>query len=109
MTDSDLPSVSPADVTPDATVLDVREPEEWDGGHIAGAVHIPLGDLSERLSEVPAGPLLVTCRAGGRSARATEFLRARGIDATNLDGGMKAWAAQGREYVRDDGGTPEVR
>lgn len=106
---SPVPSVSVADVPPDATVLDVREPEEWAGGHIAGATHIPLGDLTTRLAEVPAGPVVVTCRAGGRSARATEFLRSRGLDATNLDGGMTAWDAAGRAYVRDDGGTPEVR
>jgi len=109
MTDPELPSVSPAEVAPDATVLDVREPDEWAGGHIAGALHIPLGELPARLGEVPAGPLVVTCRAGGRSARATAFLRDRGVDATNLDGGMQAWDAAGRAYVRDDGGTPEVR
>jgi len=72
-------------------------------------VHIPLGELPDRLAEVPAGPLVVTCRAGGRSARATQFLRGHGVDATNLDGGMQAWDAAGRAYVRDDGGVPEVR
>lgn len=109
MADTPLPTVSVADVAPDATVLDVREPDEWEGGHIAGATHIPLGDLRARLAEVPTGPVVVTCRAGGRSAKATEFLLAQGYDATNLDGGMKAWDAAGRAFVRDDGGTPEVR
>ncbi len=109
MTDKPLPTVSVADVTPDATVLDVREPDEWEGGHIAGATHIPLGELPGRLSEVPTGSVVVTCRAGGRSAKATEFLLAQGYDVTNLDGGMKAWDAAGRAFVRDDGGTPEVR
>lgn len=109
MTDTPIPSVPVADVTPDATVLDVREPDEWEGGHIAGAIHIPLGDLPARLAEVPDGPVVVTCRAGGRSARATEFLLSQGYDVRNLDGGMKAWDAAGRAFVRDDGGTPEVR
>lgn len=109
MTEPVIPSVSVPDVAADATVLDVREPEEWAGGHIDGAIHIPLAELPDRVGELPDGPLVVTCRAGGRSAKATAFLRDRGRDATNLDGGMTAWAAAGRDYVRDDGGVPEVR
>ncbi len=109
MTEQAIPSVPVTDVSPDATILDVREPEEWEGGHIAGAIHIPLGELPDRAGELPSGPLVVTCRAGGRSAKATAFLRDHGRDATNLDGGMTAWAAAGKHYVRNDGGAPEVR
>lgn len=76
------------------TVLDVRESWERRAGMISGSVHIPLGELPGRIAELPQGrPIVVVCRSGRRSARATAFLRARGFDAENLDGGMKAWAA----------------
>jgi rhodanese-related sulfurtransferase len=101
---SDLP-----DPLPDATtVLDVREPVEWDHGHIEGAVHIPLMDLPQRLPDVPRGHVLVVCRIGSRSARAVAYLQQQGIDAVNLDGGMVEWAEAGRNLVADHGHTPQV-
>lgn len=109
MSDEQIPSVSVGDVPDGAAVLDVREPDEWEGGHIEGAVHIPLGELADRVGEIPGGQVVVACRAGSRSAKATTLLRERGRDAVNLDGGMRAWDAAGRHFVRDDGGTPEVR
>ena len=90
-------------------VLDVREPHEWEAGHIDGAVHVPLGELSDRLGEVPtARPLLVTCKAGGRSAKAVEFLTAQGYDAVNLDGGMLAWEQAARPMVSETAEDPRV-
>lgn len=75
-----------------AAILDVREPEEWRAAHIPGAIHIPLGELERRLSELPPDqPLVAACRSGSRSADATRLLRERGYDAANLAGGMKAW------------------
>lgn len=82
-------------------VLDVREPDEWAGGHIDGATHIPLGDLPTRVGELdPQARTLVVCHLGGRSARATAWLRAQGHDVVNLEGGMEAWEATGRPTAR---------
>ena len=82
------------------TVLDVREPHEFDGelGHIEGAVLVPLGELSERADTLdPHKPIVAVCRAGGRSIQATVLLRRKGIDAAaSLRGGMLAWRAERR-------------
>lgn len=73
-------------------VLDVREPDEFEEGHIDGATLIPLGSLQRRLTEVPKDrQVVVVCAVGGRSARATHFLRAHGVEAANLHGGMWAY------------------
>jgi rhodanese-related sulfurtransferase len=106
----DVPSVTATGVSADARVLDVREDDEWQAGHIDGALHIPLGDLPTRLAEVPADDeLVVVCRAGGRSARAVAWLVANGVDAVNLTGGMGAWADAGRPMVSETGDEPFVR
>ena len=81
-------------------LLDVREDDEYTGGHIGGAVHIALGTVPDRVDELPGdAPVLVVCAVGGRSGRAVQFLRAQGIDATNVAGGTKAWAESGRPLV----------
>ena len=59
-------------------VVDVREPVEWQYGHIEGAIHIPLGELQGRLDEVPEGQTLVVCKVGGRSAQAVGLAGAAG-------------------------------
>ena len=98
-----LPSVAATGVAPDAFLIDVREDDEWAAGHAAGALHLPLMDLPDRLSEIPSDvQLTVVCRVGGRSAQATAWLVQQGYDAVNLDGGMFAWAWAGRPMVRDD-------
>jgi rhodanese-related sulfurtransferase len=105
-----VPSVS-VDALPDGvTLLDVREPDEWTAGHAPGAVHIPMGELAERLGELPAeDSVYVVCRGGGRSARVTAYLNANGWDATNVDGGMKSWHAAGRPVVCEVAGAePEI-
>ncbi len=101
-----VPSVTPADLDPaqpvpaDAVLLDVREPDEWAAGHAPQAVHIPLGELTERVDELPEGRrVLVVCHAGVRSARATEWLVGNGYDALNVDGGMVDWARAGLPVV----------
>jgi len=79
-----------------AVLLDVREPAEWQAGHAPGARHIPLGALTSRLDEVPRSQrVVVVCRSGSRSARATALLARSGFDAVNLEGGMLAWASAG--------------
>ncbi|MGC5617525.1 rhodanese-like domain-containing protein [Georgenia sp. Z1491] len=90
------------------TLLDVREDDEWEAGHAPGAVHIPLGELTERADELGDDDILVICRTGGRSARAAQWLNQSGYDAWNVDGGMTGWAAAGREIVASDGSVPEI-
>jgi rhodanese-related sulfurtransferase len=102
---AELPDPLPAG----ATLLDVREDDEWAAGHAPGALHVPLGEVPARLAELPQdGPLYVVCRSGGRSARATAWLQQNGVEATNVDGGMSAWAAQGRALEADGGAAPTV-
>ena len=90
-------------------VLDVREDDEWQAGHVAGSVHVPLMELGQRYAELPrSGQTLVVCRVGSRSAYAAGFLIQQGIDAVNLEGGLVAWASAGRELVADDEQSPMV-
>jgi rhodanese-related sulfurtransferase len=103
-----VPSVTVPELPADATLLDVREQDEWDAGHAPEALHIPMGELSERLDDLPADNLVyVICRSGGRSARVTAFLNANGWDARNVDGGMQSWESAGRPVVSDSG-DPQV-
>lgn len=87
-----------------AVALDVREPDEWACGRIAGSLHIPLAELVVRQDEIPEdAPLIVVCRSGSRSAYAAELLAAAGYDAANLAGGLKAWQAAGLPLEPPDG------
>lgn len=76
-----------------AAVVDVREADEWEEGHIPGALHIPLRQLDAHLAELLAHPeVIVVCHSGQRSAAATRFLTQAGHPhARNLAGGMLAW------------------
>ena len=89
-------------------VLDVREQDEWDAGHIEGAVHVPLMDLPDRVGELSHDQTLVVCKVGGRSAQATGWLTQQGYDVVNLDGGMLEWEAAGRPMVAEHDGPPQV-
>lgn len=79
-----------------AWLLDVRGFSEWRGGHISGAVLIPLPELLERIDEVPVGrPIVVQCQSGSRSAVAASLLLAKGRQVANLPGGFAAWVGAG--------------
>ncbi|KAB1662598.1 rhodanese-like domain-containing protein [Pseudoclavibacter chungangensis] len=87
-----------ADLGPSATLIDVREVDEFTQGHVPWAVNIPLSELAGRFDEIPAdGTVHLICQAGGRSARAAEFLDERGFETVNVDGGTSTWIAEGRE------------
>jgi rhodanese-related sulfurtransferase len=87
-------------------LVDVREDDEWQAGHIEGAQHIPLGELGDRLAELPTGRQIVAvCRSGGRSGAAVRGLKKLGYEAENLDGGVTAWAQAGLPLV-DASGKP---
>jgi hydroxyacylglutathione hydrolase len=84
------------------TLVDVRNDGEWSGvGHIEGAVHIPLGHLTERLAELPRErPIVLQCQGGGRSAIGASLLRARGYRTViNFAPGISGWIADGRPVV----------
>ena len=84
-----------------AFLLDVREPSEWQAGHVDGAVLIPLGELQSRISELPADQdILIICRSGNRSGQARDLLRAAGMkNTTSVSGGMNAWSAAGLPVI----------
>jgi rhodanese-related sulfurtransferase len=85
-------------------LLDVREADEWDAGHAPEAVWIPMGDLQARVDELPGDRrIVVICRSGSRSHRVAGALLGIGLDAVNLDGGMRAWATEDFEVVASDG------
>jgi rhodanese-related sulfurtransferase len=92
-----------------AALIDVREPEEWQAGRAPQAVHIPLGQLGERLDELPQSrKLVMICRSGGRSGVAATALVEMGLPALNLAGGMQAWKAAALPVVKDGGEPGEV-
>jgi rhodanese-related sulfurtransferase len=92
-----------------AVLLDVREDDEWQRGHAAGAQHIPMGDVPARIGEIDAdATLYVMCHAGGRSMRVAQYLARNGYQPINVNGGMLAWAEAGRAVVTDDGGVGTV-
>ena len=105
MTQGDpVAQVPAAEVPADAYLLDVREPEEWDAGHAPGAVHIPLGELGARYTELDQDrPLYVICRVGGRSAQAAQALAGAGWDASNVADGMVGWQAAGLPMTAESG------
>lgn len=70
-------------------ILDVREPYEFQGGHIPGAKNIPLGKIASYNTDKP---VFVICQSGMRSKRAAKQLLAKGIEVTNVSGGMSSWS-----------------
>ena len=112
----DEPQVAQADISAVPTtfdnsvvLLDVREDDEWQRGHAPGARHIPMGEVPARLAEIdPSATLYVTCQAGGRSMRVSQYLARNGYAPVNVNGGMSAWANAGRPVVTDDGAAGVV-
>ncbi len=67
------------------TIIDVRTPMEFMGGHVTGSINIPLNEIPQRVEEIKKmeSPIVLCCASGGRSGQATSFLRNMGIDCTN--------------------------
>ena len=81
-------------------LVDVREDDEYSDGHVSSAVHIALSMVPDRVDEIPSdGPVYVICALGGRSGKAAEFLRTKGIDAINVAGGTNGWVDSGRPVI----------
>lgn len=92
----------------DAVLLDVREFQEWMAGRAPSAVHIPMGEIVDRVGEIDRTRRVVCiCRSGNRSSRVTQWLRDQGIDAVNMTGGMNAWASAQHPMV-NHAGNPGV-
>ncbi|MDQ2868449.1 MAG: rhodanese-like domain-containing protein [Verrucomicrobiota bacterium] len=93
--------ISPADAAAQrqALIIDVREKEEWDAGHIPDAQHLSRGTLEveiEALAPDLAMPIILHCGAGGRSALAAESLQKMGYtNVKSMAGGLTAWKAAG--------------
>jgi rhodanese-related sulfurtransferase len=90
-------------------ILDVREDDEWDAGHIDGTQHIPMMEIPARLAEISTDEqVLVICRSGSRSALVVGFLKHQGVDAVNVAGGIQVWAALGRPMTGPPGQPAHV-
>ncbi len=76
-------------------IIDVREVDEWNAGHIKQAKLIPLGFLPHRVDELDKEtPIVMVCRSGARSHMATQYVTDLGFDAANMVGGMLAWPGE---------------
>src|SRR3954468_21223334 len=76
-----------------AQLLDVRAEHEWEAGRIAGAAHVPLPELPQRLGEIDKErPVVVYCRGGNRSAMATDALTDAGYEAVKLSEEIVGWS-----------------
>ena len=95
--DVDVQTTAALREQPDVMILDVREQDEWDAGHIPGAVFMPMGQVPDRLSEIPKDKtVIVQCRSGNRSSQVTDFLVQQGFtNVHNMAGGLKAWQSAG--------------
>jgi len=95
-------------VSAGALLLDVREDDEWNAGHAPAAVHVPMGEIVDRVAELPIDRTIVCmCRLGGRSGSVALHLAGAGYDVRNAAGGMVAWA-QADLPVVDGSGAPGV-
>jgi len=85
-------------------IVDVRNPSEFEAGHLPGAVNVPLGRLPERLGDLPRGrPLVVHCQSGARAGVAIGLLQASGFaDVAHLAGDFAAWQAAGRPVEKGE-------
>ena len=77
------------------TIIDVREIHEYAAGHIPSAENFPLSSLGIEFTKLDKNQkYYVMCQAGGRSARAYDFLEAQGFDIINIEGGMNNWPGE---------------
>jgi len=89
----------------DLVVLDVREPFEWEEGHIPGALHVPMRQVASRVAELPADRrIALVCRGGPRSSTVGSLLLARGFtQLLNVWGGMGGWMEENLPLAEDQG------
>ncbi|NNN12129.1 MAG: rhodanese-like domain-containing protein [Acidimicrobiaceae bacterium] len=91
-------------------LLDVREPYEFQAGHIKGALHIPLSNLAQEFHKiVQEHKYVVVCRSGARSNAVTEMLLGQGVEAVNLSGGLQSWLSHGKHLITASGGSGSLQ
>ncbi|EPE63202.1 rhodanese-like domain protein [Exiguobacterium sp. S17] len=93
ITTTELETLLSADET--LNLIDVRETDEFAGGHINQAKNVPLSEFSAKVDELDrTKPIHVICAAGGRSMNASAYLDSLGFDVINVDGGMMSWTGE---------------
>ena len=86
-----------------ATVVDVREADEYIEAHVPGVRLIPLGTIADAVDDLPRDETVyVICRSGARSLQAADFFVANGVDAVSVSGGTMAWIQRGLDYETGD-------
>jgi len=108
-----IPSVDVAEAMAlmdgDAVLLDVRDAHEWAAGHVRHSVHIPSGEVSTATPYTThVRRVVVVSRTGRRASDAVAHLRASGVDAVVLRGGLRAWLEAGGELIADDDRPPRI-
>ncbi len=108
-----MPVVDPSEamtlLAGDALMIDVRDQKEWEAGHAPHAIHVPLEQLSDSLGILPRQRrVIAVSRSGRRATTAVSHLRAAGLDAVKLKGGLYAWQDAGGEVVADHDRTPKI-
>jgi glyoxylase-like metal-dependent hydrolase (beta-lactamase superfamily II)/rhodanese-related sulfurtransferase len=98
----DFPALAAAWGSGGQVVLDVRRPDEWRAGHLAGAAHIPFWDLEQRAGEVPPGEVWVHCASGFRAAIAASLLHRAGRQVVHVDDDWDRAAPLGLPVTADD-------
>jgi rhodanese-related sulfurtransferase len=89
-------------------LIDVREDYEWEAGRIAGARHLPLGQVAAQAETIHREtPVVFYCRVGGRSAMAANAFARAGYDAYTMTGGLLEWEAQGLPLEPDGGSVAD--
>lgn len=91
------------------TIIDVRTPGEYAGGHLPGALNVPLDRIQRALPDIrraaDRGEVLVVCASGARSENARGILAENGVTTATLSGGTGSWAADGHELHRPQGAS----
>ena len=107
-TDETTSDVSPEEaealIAEGAELVDVRRPEEFEGGRIPGASNVEMNELTAAAESLPRDRAIVFyCRSGNRSQMAAQAFREAGFDAQHIGGGIQAWADSGRALEPEDG------
>ncbi|MGH2960705.1 MAG: rhodanese-like domain-containing protein [Solirubrobacterales bacterium] len=93
-----------------AQLIDVRTDFEWEAGHVAGARHIEIDEVSAHSDTIEKGePVVFQCRGGSRSEMVASAFRESGWDAYNMEGGLQAWADRNLPLEPEDGRVEESR
>lgn len=92
----------------EAELIDVRVDYEWEAGHLAGARHVEVNELTAQADSIPKDrSVIFYCRGGDRSGMAAQAFREAGWDTHNMAGGIRAWAEAGLPLEPKDGSVAE--